>query len=165
MADTEAILRFISDNAERFARYEYAYPDKYFTADFQQMLIAAARQQFLRLQGFRYYVYEKGNPEYIIGCVGLANVRAGDDKTASLYYKLDDHHTGYGYATEACKALISEAAKTLGLHRLECDIHPDNELSINLVKRLGFSYEGRAVKAHKIQDKWEDHLRYALILE
>ncbi len=165
MPDTDAILRFVSDNSERFAAYEYAYPEKYFTAEFQQMLIAAVRQQFLRLQGFRYYLYEKEDSSRIIGCVGLANVRAGEDKTASLYYKLDKDYTGRGYALEACRALISAAKSSLDMHRLECDIHPTNEPSLRLVERLSFTREGIAYKSHRIQGKWEDHLRYALILE
>ena len=165
ICDTGRILRFVTDNAGHFAPFEYSYPGNYFTAGFQEMMVSAVRQQYLKLQGFRYYVYEKENTDRIVGCVGLANVRPGEDKSAELYYKLDMRYTGQGYAAEACRALISEAAETLALHRMECDILPENKASLRLAERLGFEYEGTARLSHCVQGVWRDHLRYSLIID
>jgi len=56
-----------------------------------------------------------------------------------LYYKLGRDFWGQGYAEEACRALIDFAFHTMRLLRLVTITQPDNEHSVRLLKRLGFS--------------------------
>jgi [ribosomal protein S5]-alanine N-acetyltransferase len=56
-----------------------------------------------------------------------------------LYYKLGRPFWGQGYAEEACRALIDFAFNTMHLMRLVTITQPDNDRSLRLLKRLGFS--------------------------
>jgi [ribosomal protein S5]-alanine N-acetyltransferase len=56
-----------------------------------------------------------------------------------LYYKLGRAHWGQGYAEETCRALIKFAFDRINLLRIVTITQPDNEHSIRLLKRLGFS--------------------------
>jgi [ribosomal protein S5]-alanine N-acetyltransferase len=60
---------------------------------------------------------------------------------------------------------IDRAFYTLGLHRVEANIQPENKPSINLVKRLGFVKEGFSQRYLKINGEWRDHERWALTVE
>lgn len=60
---------------------------------------------------------------------------------------------------------ISHAFYTLGLHRVEANIQPENTASIHLVKRLGFTKEGFSQRYLKVNGEWRDCERWALTRE
>ena len=66
---------------------------------------------------------------------------------------------------EGIRLAIAYAFDTLYLHRLEANIQPGNEASINLVKRLNFTQEGFSPKYLNINGAWQDHQRWALTVE
>jgi ribosomal-protein-alanine N-acetyltransferase len=47
-----------------------------------------------------------------------------------------------GFAAEATGALLEHCFTTLGTHRIEAHIEPDNVASLRLAGRLGFQHEG-----------------------
>ena len=63
-----------------------------------------------------------------------------------------------------CLAIVY-AFNDLNLHRLEANIQPENQASINLVQRLGFEKEGFSPQYLKINGEWRDHERWALTAE
>jgi [ribosomal protein S5]-alanine N-acetyltransferase len=67
--------------------------------------------------------------------------------------------------SEGVSLAIDYAFNTLGLHRVEANIQPENRASINLVSRLGFTKEGFSQKYLKINGEWRDHERWALTVE
>ncbi len=164
-ADAARLLDFCKRNVFFFSSYETEYPDNYLSEGYQGLLIKGFTQQFLKSVGVRYYLFLKDDPERIIGSVGLTHIQIGEDKRADLFYKIDKQECGKGYATESCRLLIDEAKKSFGLHRIEADIMPFNDKSKAVAERLGFEYEGVAKKSHRVAGSWEDHERYALILD
>ena len=54
---------------------------------------------------------------------------------------------------------------TVGLHRIEVNIRPENTASLAVVRKLGFRYEGRRPHYLHIAGEWRDHLSYALTVE
>lgn len=58
-----------------------------------------------------------------------------------LGYRLRPEFWGKGVATEACRAVIDHARDILKKKRLVSVIHPENEASKNVVRKLGFAYE------------------------
>ena len=48
-------------------------------------------------------------------------------------------------------------------NRFEAYILPDNEVSVRLVKSLGFISEGMAYSYVYMRGSWRDHLRYTYI--
>lgn len=61
--------------------------------------------------------------------------------------------------------IFDRAFQTLGLHRLEANIQPENVRSIQLVKHLGFTQEGFSRQYLKIDGEWRDHQRWAITVE
>ena len=62
-------------------------------------------------------------------------------------------------------AVLREAFRRHGLHRLEANIQPDNEASRQLVQRCGFRLEGFSPRYLKIAGRWRDHERWAITVE
>ena len=110
-------------------------------------------------------------PDYLLAVTRLHDdrmvgfVRLGPTgvKAAHLGYAIHADHWGHGYATDASRTLLRFAFTSLGKHRVSAAIGPDNEASIAVVKRLGFSYEGR-IRHHVFTNgNWRDSLLYSLL--
>ncbi len=86
-------------------------------------------------------------------------------QNAYLGYYVDVNFAGQGLMSEGIRLAINHAFDTLGLHRVEANIQPENTNSINLVERLGFTKEGFSRRYLKINGKWQDHERWALTVE
>ena len=52
---------------------------------------------------------------------------------------------------------------TLGLHRVQALIHPDNAASRVLAEKLGFRCEGLLRDNLRVGDEWRSDLLYALL--
>jgi RimJ/RimL family protein N-acetyltransferase len=71
----------------------------------------------------------------LIGRVDLIPREGGD---AVLGYWLDERHTGRGYATETCRALIDFGRRALDLTDVWAGVTKGNEPSERVLERLGF---------------------------
>ncbi len=105
------------------------------------------------------------NSDEIIGVINFSQIFYGGFKNAYLGYYLFQEFSGKGFMTEALKLALKFAFQRLKLHRLEANIQPHNLTSKNLVMRCGFSMEGFSPKYLKINGKWCDHERWAIIKE
>jgi ribosomal-protein-alanine N-acetyltransferase len=59
--------------------------------------------------------------------------------SAQVAYEIEREHSGKGLMSEALRRVIDHAFGDLGLRRLEAHVDPDNERSIRLAEKLGFS--------------------------
>ena len=62
--------------------------------------------------------------------------------TYEIGWVFAQEHHGRGYATEAARALLSHAFKTLGLHRVIATCQPENPASWRVMEKLGMRREG-----------------------
>lgn len=85
--------------------------------------------------------------------------------SAYLSYYAVDGMQGRGYMKEGLQLVIRHAFDELHLHRLEANIQPGNENSVRLVERLGFECEGYSPRFLRINGRWRDHERWALLAE
>ena len=92
------------------------------------------------------------------GRLGLTGVRA-----AKLGYAIRADEWGQGYATEVARLLTGFGFDTLELHRVSAAIGPDNDASVAVVKRLGYSYEGRLRDHVFTNGAWRDSLLYSVL--
>ena len=58
-----------------------------------------------------------------------------------MAWSLYPGNDGHGYAAEAAKEVLSWANSHLGLPPLMSFVHPDNQPSISVAKRLGATFE------------------------
>ena len=98
----------------------------------------------------------------IAGIVNLNNIVRGTFLSASLGYYGTSRHAGLGYMQEGLEQAIRHAFETLGLHRLEANIQPDNHRSLTLARRCGFVKEGLSHAFLFIDGRWRDHERWAI---
>lgn len=101
----------------------------------------------------------------LVGAINIENIVRGYFYSAFLGYYAFTPYNGQGLMREGLVQVIDHAFDELKLHRLEANIQPENTRSIDLVRGLGFRYEGLSPKYLKIAGTWRDHERYALLNE
>ena len=74
----------------------------------------------------------------IAGVINLNNIVRGTFLSASLGYYVSAAYAGQGYMIQGLNQVCEHAFRTMGLHRLEANIQPDNRRSVRLVQRCGF---------------------------
>ncbi|MEV8377347.1 GNAT family protein [Kribbella sp. NPDC056861] len=95
--------------------------------------------------------------------IGFARLGPTGVQAAHLGYAIAAEYWGHGYATDAARTLVNFAFESLKLHRVSAAIGPENLASVAVVKRLGFSYEGR-IRHHVFTNgDWRDSLLYSLL--
>ncbi|WP_310605193.1 GNAT family N-acetyltransferase [Anaerosporobacter sp.] len=157
------VLNFYERNKDFFNCWE---PDRvrlFYTKDFHRANLVYEYNETIKSHFLRFWIFEKTNPEHIIGCVCFQNFQKGSLMTCTVGYKLDQQYTGQGIASEALQKSIEVVFSELGFHRIEALIHPMNTPSISLIEKLNFEFEGISKSCIRLNNKWTDHLRYALI--
>ena len=80
-------------------------------------------------------------------------------------YELAKKVQGKGYMHEALGAALSWGFKEMELNRVEAQVHPGNEPSIKLLRRLRFVEEGRLRQGGYWAGQHHDLLQYSLLRE
>jgi ribosomal-protein-alanine N-acetyltransferase len=101
----------------------------------------------------------------LVGYVNINNIVRGALRSGYLGYAAFRSHARRGLMTAGLAAVVTDAFTSLGLHRLEANIQPDNEPSLSLVRRLGFQREGFSPRYLLIDGQWRDHERWAMVAD
>lgn len=160
--DAELVLTYLLRNREFLQPWEPERFEEFYTLDTQRQLLAKEAEQHRSGELHRLWIFRKEQPERVIGSVALSNLVYGVFQSCNLGYRLDAEEMNRGYMTEAIRLMIDYAFKGLGLHRIEANIMPRNEASLQVVRKLGFYEEGRAIKYLKINGIWEDHIHMVI---
>jgi ribosomal-protein-alanine N-acetyltransferase len=78
---------------------------------------------------------------------------------------VDQQRAGHGIAPTAVALATDHCFGTLGLHRMEINIRPENAASLRVVEKLGFRDEGYRPRFLHINGVWADHRTFALTSE
>ena len=101
----------------------------------------------------------------IVGVFNIGQIFYGPLCSAYLGYYAFEPFAGQGYMREGLGLVLRHAFGPLGLHRLEANIQPDNARSLALVEHAGFRREGFSPRYLKINGRWRDHERWAILAE
>ncbi|MER0449226.1 GNAT family N-acetyltransferase [Streptomyces sp. Edi4] len=101
----------------------------------------------------------------IAGFININNVVEGAFQCGAIGYGAFAPAAGRGLMSEGLALVLRHAFTGLGLHRLEANIQPRNESSVNLVRRAGFRLEGYSPDFLFIDGAWRDHERWAITKE
>lgn len=126
---------------------------------FARYLEACRRPNFVGL------LLRRRSDEAILGSINLSEIVHGLFQSAYLGYQIGAPFAHQGYMTEGLDLALHYAFVRLKLHRLEANIQPENQPSLALVKRLGFTHEGLSRRYLKIGGRWRDHERWAILAE
>ncbi|ASF43729.1 GNAT family N-acetyltransferase [Capnocytophaga genosp. AHN8471] len=127
-----------------------------------QDYIQHAHQDIYEAKQYRYVIsFEEGTP---MGCVDLYDF-SPKHRRAAVGIALLPVYRGKGYAKEALQQLIAHTQQYLDLHQLIAYIPADNEVSIRLFERVGFSYSGVQKDWLYSQGVYKDMLLYQNIFK
>lgn len=161
--DADMVLQFYQNNKDIFEKYEPERPANFYTTAYQRATLMCEYNLTIRLSSVRFYVFEKSQPDTIIGTVCFRSITRSIYQSCEIGYKFDECYWHKGYAREALSMGISIMFQDQKLHRIVANVMPDNAPSIRLLETLGFAQEGRAHAFAFIQGHWCDHLRFSLI--
>ncbi len=161
----KVVLAFLKKNKSFFRVFQPTLNKDYYTELYQQKLLQSDVDGWNNKTKYSFYLFHHLDHErsQILGTVTLSNVVRGPLQSCFVGYKVDQQFQSKGIATEGIAHVIQFAFKRLKLHRIEANIMPDNLASIKVIEKLGFKKEGFSEQYLKINGKWEDHLRFALI--
>ena len=126
---------------------------------FEQYVNSLRRQSRL---GFFVTLADSGE---LVGVINVSEIVRGLFQSAYLGYYAFQPYAGKGLMWQGMQQVIRHCFRDLRLHRLEANIQPENDRTIELVKALGFSKEGYSPRYLKVGGKWRDHERWAIRTE
>jgi RimJ/RimL family protein N-acetyltransferase len=112
-------------------------------------LVDEIQEGFFRRHSFHWGVEDAASGELVGVCMlGSLNLR---HRRAEVGFVMRRDRWGQGLASASLGVLFAFCFGTLGLHRLEADVDPDNARSLRLLERLGFQREGR------LRERWNTY--------
>lgn len=161
-ADAGNMCAYYQRNREHFRPWEPGRGDFFFTLGAWQEMINARLQEQVQQRGF-YFVAEQQDSGNIYAHCSLSNICYGPFMAAFMGYGVDREFEGRGLTRALCEEVIRFAFTDLRLNRISANYMPHNQRSGGLLKRLGFTIEGRASAYLKINNRWEDHVLTSLL--
>jgi len=101
----------------------------------------------------------------IAGVINLGNIIRGLLQGAYVGYYAFAPYAGEGLMREGMQLVLKRAFQKLRLHRVEANIQPKNRASIRLARSCGFVREGFSRRYLKVNGRWQDHERWAILAE
>lgn len=153
-----ALSDYYTRNRDFLRAFEPAREEDFFTPAYQAEVLRGellAREQGT---GCRFYIHPTGEPEKIIGSIGLNNIIRGAFQSCHLGYKLDKDYRNRGYMTMAVSMVVDHAFQQLYLHRIEANVMPGNLASLRVLEKNDFEKEGLSKYYLNINGTWEDHI-------
>ena len=101
----------------------------------------------------------------ILGAFSLNDITRGALHSAYLGCWIGAEHARRGFMTEGVRLALRRAFRVLRLHRVEANFLPKNRASRAMAQRAGFRREGYSLRYLKIAGRWQDHERWALLVD
>jgi [ribosomal protein S5]-alanine N-acetyltransferase len=101
----------------------------------------------------------------LVGVFNLSEIVRGSFHSAYMGYYGNARFQRQGLMREGLELVLNRAFQILQLHRIEANIQPNNYASRQLVFRAGFRVEGFSPRYLKINGRWRDHERWAILHE
>lgn len=99
------------------------------------------------------------------GQLTVSGITWGSILSGQIGYWIDARVAGRGITPLAVAMATDHCLFTLGLHRIEINIRPENTASLRVVEKLGFRDEGLRRNYMHIDGRWSDHRTFALTVE
>ncbi|MGV3683880.1 MAG: GNAT family N-acetyltransferase [Acidovorax sp.] len=156
--DVRELLSFEESNRQFFEQSINARPAGFYSEEGVAQAIELASKEADRDAGYQYLVRDPLGS--IVGRVNLTRVRRAHFHSAELGYRIGQSAAGKGYASEAVRQVLDKAFGTLGLLRIEATCRPENEGSLKVLGRTGFSQFGRSRQSFELGGRWYDLLHF-----
>jgi ribosomal-protein-alanine N-acetyltransferase len=101
----------------------------------------------------------------LVGQLTVAGIAWGSMCSGHIGYWVDKQVAGRGVMPTAVALAADHCFRTVGLHRIEVCIRPENLPSRRVVEKLGFREEGLRPRYLHIDGAWRDHRLFAVTKE
>ncbi|WP_245857631.1 GNAT family N-acetyltransferase [Mumia flava] len=101
----------------------------------------------------------------MVGQVTVSGITWGSARWAQIGYWVARPYAGRGITTLAVAMAMDHCFETVGLHRIEIAIRPENRSSLRVVEKLGLERVGLARRYLHIDGAWRDHVLFAATAE
>lgn len=101
----------------------------------------------------------------MVGQVTVNSISWGSARSASIGYWVARSHAGRGVTPTAVALVCDHLFESVNLHRVDIAIRPENEPSLAVVRKLGFTEVGTAPRYLHIGGEWADHQLFQLVRE
>ena len=101
----------------------------------------------------------------VVGMLTVNGITWGSARWASMGYWVSRTHAGRGVTPTAVALVCDHLLQTVGLHRIEISIRPENAASLRVVEKLGFTEVGVAKAYLHIAGHWRDHRVFQILAE
>ncbi|GAB3484116.1 GNAT family N-acetyltransferase [Nocardiopsis coralliicola] len=163
--DARALRETRARNAEWLRPWEPTYPE-------MPLRTSSLSPYVAMLQAIRREARHGLSMPWAITCDGafagqltVSAIVWGSARTAQVGYWIDEAQAGRGAMPTAVALAVDHAFFTVGLHRIEANIRPENRASRRVAEKLGFREEGVRKRQLHIDGAWRDHICYALTTE
>jgi [ribosomal protein S5]-alanine N-acetyltransferase len=165
--DAAELAAVLAANRTFMAPWEPVRDDRYFTADGQRDVIAAALEQHAQGAGIPHVIVdgpgESDGSGAIVGRITLNGIVRGPFLSCSVGYWVSEAANGRGLATAALREMVRVAFDDLGLHRVQAETLIHNHASQRVLERNGFVRFGLAPAYLNIAGQWQDHIMFQLV--
>jgi ribosomal-protein-alanine N-acetyltransferase len=126
------------------------------------MMVRRQRRQARHGGGLPFAVLYDGE---LVGQLNIGGIVRGSLHGCHIGYWIDSRVAGRGIMTTAVAMATDHCFWSVGIHRVEINIRPENTASRRIVEKLGFREESLRKRFLHIDGDWRDHLSYALVRE
>ncbi|MFP5334097.1 MAG: GNAT family N-acetyltransferase [Actinomycetes bacterium] len=101
----------------------------------------------------------------LAGQVTVGGIMWGSLRSGHIGYWIDRRLAGQGITPRAVAMVTDHCFFTVGLHRLEVNVRPENTASLRVVAKLGLREEGLRRAYLHIDGDWRDHRSFAVTVD
>jgi ribosomal-protein-alanine N-acetyltransferase len=148
------IIAFERANRAFFARFVPDRGDDYFDLPNMERFLAEVAAEQSRGECYLYLVRDAAGS--LVGRVNLVDVAGG---AASIGYRIGEAHGGQGYATEAVRLALAEAAQH-GINLVRAMTTVGNVGSQIVLLRTGFQFTERRPQSLEVNGAWLDAVHF-----
>ena len=161
LRDSKALERELMENRGWLRKWEATNPHGPMSYDVRSS-IRSLQQNARAGQGIPFVIEYDGQ---LAGQLNVSSVTYGSLSSATIGYWVSERFAGKGLTPTAVALATDHCFFTMGLHRMEICIRPENEPSLRVTEKLGFRYEGLRRRYIHINGDWRDHFCFALTVE
>lgn len=156
-ADLPAFLRVFGSREDLQYWSHGPFRDEPAAREYLQGIFDGVRDREL----FQWAIADLGSDEMLGTCTLTSWDRR--NRHAEIGFILAREHWGRGLATEAVRLVLAFGFAAMGLHRVEADVHPENNASLALLEKIGFQREGYFRERWFTFGEWEDSVILGLL--
>lgn len=160
--DAKVWRRLRDENADWLNPWEATSPDPMVAPMHFRQLVRAMNSE---ARGGRALPFAITYRDQMVGQLSVAGIGWGSLRSAHIGYWIARHVAGRGITPTAVALATDHCLFSLGLHRVEVNIRPENLASLRVVDKLGFRDEGLRLRYLHIDGAWRDHRTFALTRE